>query len=267
MIHARDNPWKALAMTIAFSYFDDSGTHATSVATIIGGYVATKDVWKKIEKPWRETLLEFRDKGVSCFHASPCLGQFNEFERLQRWECHYIYKQLSDILQENDVHAIWAAVKNADWDAVTDVNFKIVYPSAYDFCIDRILSPLAGWSAKHAGGSPVGLVVAEQKEHEQETTATVASWRRQKIIQERIGPIAFDYPQNLVPLQTADMLAHEVYRHAKWWEQAGVVDPCARKPAHPECFGKITSANGARLGGYYSIEDLQDLAGTILRAK
>ena len=171
MLNVRGNPWKALLMIDCGSYFDDSGTHPESVVTIIGGYAATKAVWEEVEQSWRAILNEFADMGVHCFHAAHCLAQRGQFDRLDKPYCFYVYKQLSEILEKSAADPIYAAVWNDDWEAVATEypNFKKLCPSAYDFCIDRVMGRLVSWSANNAGGSRVPIVIAMQKEHEAET--------------------------------------------------------------------------------------------------
>lgn len=250
ILNARDNPWEPLLMIDARSYFDDSGTHRQSVVTIIGGYVATKTVWEQMEEPWRAVLNEFKDKGVHCFHAKDCLSQTGQFERLQGWECHYVYKQLTDILEKSKAQSIYTAVLTEDWEAITNINFKQVYQSAYDFCIDRIIHEVVNWSANNAGGSKVPIMIAIQKEHEEETRRTFDSWARVKVISDKIGALAFEYPDSLIPLQAADMLAHEAYRHLCWVHAMdnGLNPPPKR--LHPRVLDKIM--RGRRLkGGHF----------------
>ena len=114
-LNARENPWKPLLVINAGSYFDDSGTHRGSVVAIIAGYVATKEVWQEVEHQWRGILGEFQEKGVHCFHATECLAQAGQFKHLEKLECHYVYEQLSDILESAaEVQPILAAVSSED---------------------------------------------------------------------------------------------------------------------------------------------------------
>lgn len=261
LLNARDNIWKPLLLIDANSYLDDSGTHRDSVVTIIAGYVATKAVWEKIEDQWCGVLKPFREKGVHCFHATECLAQAGQFERLEHWQCQYIYKQLSDILETaTEAQPVVAAVSSEDWEAVTDANFKVLFESAYDFCIDRAISQLVNWSSNNAGGNKVPVVIARQKEHEEETNRTVASWFKVDPIGDRIGPLSFAFPDSLIPLQTADMLAHEQYRHSVWVHaMENGLDP-PPKPLHPPALLKIMRNRRVSGGGQFDREFLESYA-------
>lgn len=265
MLNAQDNPWKPLLMIDARSYFDDSGTHRGSVVTVIAGYVATKDVWEAMEKPWRMILGEFQDKGVHCFHATDCLAQDGEFGRVDTLGRQYIYKQLSDILEASrEAQPVCALVWRDDWNAVPDKNLGLLCPTAYEFCVDRVLSEVVNWSAQNAGGTPVPVMFAVQKEHENHTTLTYESWKRVSVVKDKIGALAYDYPDRYVPLQAADMLAHEFYRHHKWIHamKNGFNPPS--ESVHPRCLDKII--RGRRLkGGLFDRWFLEVFAGGIRR--
>lgn len=250
-LNVSGSPWKALLVVDVRSYFDDSGTHTTSVATIIGGFVGTKDEWEEIEKPWRAVLSEFSNYGVHCFHATACLSQSHQFERLQVWQCEYVYKQLADILEKSTIQPIIAAVRSDDWASIANRNFNSVYESAYDFCIDRVIGQLVNWSSNHAGGSKVPVTIAMQKDHEDETNRTHQSWAKVKKIGDRIGALAHEFPDRFIPLQAADMLAHEFYRHETWRYAMDNNQSPPQEKLHPRCFNKIIRGRRMQTGGLY----------------
>lgn len=134
----------------------------------------------------------------------------------------------------------------------------MTFPSAYDFCVDRVISEVVGWSSAHAGGSKVGFVMAKQKKHEDETTRTFDAWDRHKVLSDKVGPLSRRFPRDVIPLQAADMIAHEVYRHANRAEMFGTRRAEPTEPIHPPCLEKITHKNGLRRGGYFSREDLRN---------
>ncbi len=262
MLNARDNPWKALLMIDCGSYFDDSGTHGGSVVTIIAGYAAPKAVWEELEPPWRAILNEHKDKGIHYFHAAHCLAQGGQFGRLEKPHCIYVYKQLSDILEKSAADPIYVAVWNDDWEAVANEypNFRRLCPSAYDFCIDRVMGQLVSWSSNNAGGSKVPIVIAIQKEHEAETLETTNSWMGHKIVSDLVGAVAFEYPDALIPLQAADMLAHEVYRHATWWNAMERGLPVPTEGFHPRVLDKIMRGRRMTGGGLLDREYIEIFA-------
>src|SRR5262245_36059311 len=102
------------------AYFDESGTHDEARVTAIAGYVGSKDVWTVVETAWRGALALYADKGVKTFHMKDCVAGKGEFQRLDTFFRMALITQLSNILKENDIQAIWSAVIVEDWHAVVD---------------------------------------------------------------------------------------------------------------------------------------------------
>jgi hypothetical protein len=47
------------------AYFDESGTHGSSEALVIAGYVASNPQWQEFDYEWKKAL---EDAGVTHFH-------------------------------------------------------------------------------------------------------------------------------------------------------------------------------------------------------
>jgi hypothetical protein len=66
-LHPSSSSHKVVAVLQA--YLDESGTHAQSPVVMIGGFVASADLWGLIETDWNGILANI---GVPYFHASEC---------------------------------------------------------------------------------------------------------------------------------------------------------------------------------------------------
>jgi hypothetical protein len=256
-------------MVEAFAYLDDSGTHPTSAVRVIGGFVATKDVWQELEPKWSAILDPFRERGVDCFHATDCLNHRKKYQAILDVECRRIYREAADLLSGANIYAMWASVREADWATVANANseFGGLAPSAYDFCIDRVVSDVVNWALRFAEGTPVGVVIADQEEHQSETERTIMSWRRHARIEELIGTVGFASPKKMIPLQTADMMAHEAFRHGRWVDAVEHCQPEPTEGLHPKVLPKITSVNGLRhTHGHMALDFLRQFAGEIRSA-
>src|SRR5260370_15900668 len=79
-LHGRRNPWKGFA--VIWAYFDDEGTHSASEVTSIGGLLGSLDAWTALEADWAAVINDFREYGLTAFHAYDCeagLGDFAGF--------------------------------------------------------------------------------------------------------------------------------------------------------------------------------------------
>jgi hypothetical protein len=56
---------RLLALFIS-AHFDESGTHAGSPYTVMGGYVATEHQWAFLDRDWKELLSKF---DLTSFHS------------------------------------------------------------------------------------------------------------------------------------------------------------------------------------------------------
>lgn len=215
-LHARGNPWRALAMLTAYTaYFDESGVHQGAPVTAIAGFVATDLAWRRLSSEWEEVLARLASHGVSWFHMAECMAGDGQFAGVPFPEREALVAYLAGVISRFDITAVWAAVNNEDFHRVAPqgAKFRKRYPAAYDLCFDEVVRQLWWWSSGNAGGSRVAVVFAVQPEYEDRNRETFGTWRRHPQAGEFLGGLTFDFPKWLVPLQSADMLAYEMAKY------------------------------------------------------
>lgn len=191
------------------AYFDESGTHAQSRVTMIGGYVATCDVWKAIEAQWNEVLT---NQGLSWFHMTDAMEQRGEFELIETPVIHDIVWSLGSILQKSDVCSVSIAVDAVAWNEVTTEKFRERFRKPYDYCFSNIHQALIHWSRQTGNSSPIAMVFGTQDEYSGRAETIVNAWTQYR--GGEIGPLEFAPAKQTPALQAADMLVHEL--HAAW---------------------------------------------------
>jgi hypothetical protein len=253
LFHSPSNPWKALALLRA--YFDDSGTHAGSPIVMIAGYVATEQAWDSVQQAWKRVLDEFASKGVTWFHMSEFQGGHGQFAGLDEPLRKYLINQLSGILETADVQAIWAGVNAEEWDELTTPRFLQKYPKPYHLCFDEVVSQLWRWSRHHAEGTPVPIIFAAQNEYQGHIEEIYTAWRKHPRAGEFLGQLSYGFPKQVIPLQTADMLAYEA--RAEWemveFEELNFENALGFRPL----LDKITKIHGLAGGGLYGRQGLK----------
>lgn len=194
------------------AYFDESGTHSSSLVTSIGGYVGTEAAWTAIEQPWLDVLAEFADRGVKFFHMSEALAQVGQFSRIDKPTLNYIVTQLSQLLGRTaGLQAISCAVVVENWlEQVSDVEFLARFPEPIDLCFDSVVRQLWEWAHKKARGERVVPMFAYSPQYTERMARIGRMYGAQEWYRHILGPIAFGYPDQLVPLQAADLLAHQM---------------------------------------------------------
>lgn len=228
-LHSRTRRWKALALLEA--YFDESGTHAQSRITAIGGLVAKKEAWVAFEADLAEILLPYRDKGVKVFHMTEALAQKGQFAFIEKPFINNILWSIAKALRKAEVTAIYAGVVQDDWDrlwnadpkddanAMTDA-FKAAFPKPFDLCFRESLHQLAMWSKNHGDGEPVAPIYAVTGEYQGRMSIVGANLDRSQKYAGLLSGVTFCRPETLTPLQAADFAAHlmrdEIERREYW---------------------------------------------------
>lgn len=252
---------KSKALVLMKAYFDESGTDGESLITVIAGYVASKDVWTEVEAKWKAELDVYADKGVKTFRMTDCIAQVGEFARLDKFFSSALIQKLSEVLRDHDVHAIWSAVSSEAWKTVTDTAFLAAYPKPFDLCFDHVVRQLWRWAKTNAGGEIVVPMFAYQPEYYSRMAEVGRVYGSRASYREVLGPIAFGYPFQVVPLQTADFVAHPIrkeFEHVEYDELT--LDNIDRALA----LKNATAFNGMGVGGGF---DARALAATVERFK
>lgn len=206
-LHPRFARHKVLVML--YAYFDESGTDGQSPVTAIAGFVGTK--WQVIEERWLEVLSEFADKGVRTFHMTDCAAQEGEFARVDTPQRNYIIARLSDVLGVLPLQAVFSAVVRGDWkDVVSDEAFLARFPKPFDLCFDDVVRQLWEWAAKNTNGEKVAPMFAHQAEYHERMAAVGRAYEVDGWYRQLLGAIEFGRPQEIVPLQCADLVVHQV---------------------------------------------------------
>lgn len=234
------------------AYFDESGTHGDEAyVASIAGFVGTKEVWESLEGEWLHAISYYTERvGVRTFHAAHCLAEppQGEFAGLDRFHCLAIVKLLSEALSRHDVHAVWSSVIVEDWLSNTTPEFRSRFPKPFDLCFEHIIIQLWEWANRTTGGEMVVPVFAIQNEYSARMEAIGRAYQVSDGYCRFLGPIAFGSPAQVIPLQAADLLAHEVseYRRAAEYDELTLKSGGMRR-----ILTNATAFNGLGVGGCF----------------
>jgi hypothetical protein len=208
-------------MTIT-AYFDESGIHAGSSVTVLGGFLGPDSAWSELDRNWRATLQKF---DLSFFHAVECEQGTGEFlgkhpEPIRA----YIAQQFAQIICDAGLQIIGSAFVVDDWRATTPEQLKQRFPSAYIFCFEFCMQKLARWSREESTGEPVRMVFAEQNDYESKALEMHHIYAQSSYFGSAIGDASFAPMKRTPALQAADLLCYETYQRAK----AGPAAPVRR---------------------------------------
>lgn len=250
-LHADANPWKAFMVLKAC--FDDSGTHANSLITALGGYVAGAAAWTGAEARWAAALADYRQHGVTWYHAPDVRAGHKEWAGVPSGVRELTPMLFARALGASDLMPVWSAVVNEDFWNFATPEFLAAYPTPFDLCYHEALRQLYRFAVNNGNVDPIVPLFSLQTEHAQRMMDRYEIASADTDLGQYLGPISFDNPRRNLPLQMADLLAHEFYH--EWIAREYAVDPVwSTSPVLAEAvrardapYGGCYSGNGMRL--------------------
>ncbi len=236
------------------AYLDDSGTHDSSRAIIMGGLIAHEDEWVKFEVAWGAFLADF---GLSAMHASHCEAGDKEFEGVKREIRDAYIIRCAKIIAEMDALLVVSAVSRSAWDEAVAQREVLseAFPSPIDLCFNDVFQRCTRWGRRSAGRSEPIVITFDAREQ------SIPAWQRraagyQARFPEKVAGVAFGNMKQVLPLQAADLIAYEAYRFHLERERLG------REPDPRPSF-ELLASEMARSAGYFTTDQLLEYAGRL----
>jgi hypothetical protein len=198
-------------MTTYTVYLDESGTHTASEAVAVAGYIAPPGAWAQFEVEWRAALT---DLGVEAFHMAPFSNRAGRYAWWPEEKRRDGLARLIGIVNDRALASV-----------------GVVLPV---HLYDRLLTG----TARERSGGPYGLAavacameVAEILRADEEAVAdyvfengALGRGQLAKVLRDnagspearnwsRIASVRFEDKRRYLPLQAADILAYELYKH------------------------------------------------------
>jgi hypothetical protein len=199
---------------ILSAYFDESGTHAGSRVLCVAGYLSTPERWVAFERDWKSAL---KDCGIPFFHmvdfANHAPPYYSGWSHSQR---RVNYSRLVDIIKKRTLGSVGVCVPIDLYDKYVAPEVKGM-PNGKPYCLAAATCFLdvATLVKQRAPAALVAYVLE---------SGALGAGEILRQFQENINdPITKDYlrllslsfgdKRELVPLQAADILAYELYKH------------------------------------------------------
>lgn len=189
------------------AYFDESGTDGQRGVTVLAGFVGTEAQWSKLEEAWNFAREAF---GFKTFHMFECFQGLGEFAHLGSLRLDLIFK-LSRIIGSSGVRAIFCGVVDDDWrNVVTDEEFLRKFPKPLDLCFEDIVLQMRQLGQANPSHNRPALVFAHTPEYYERMSNIARVYSQSAWHSAYLGSITFSTPEELIPLQAADFIAHEM---------------------------------------------------------
>jgi Protein of unknown function (DUF3800) len=232
-----------------YGYFDESGTHKGSAALALAGFVGKADDWGAFSYEWGAALAEW---GIDYFHMAPFESRLREYKDWTNEQRQDRLNHLLALIAKYTVASVGVVIPLADYDAIFTED-ELPPPPNVEWLAPGIAGPGAPWpgdapphepepipgAIRRKSGGPYGLAasvlfrdiaehvyglsddpyVAYTFEAGAEGVGQVVKVFQDNYRDEdtrrdlRLDSIHFEDKRKFPPLQAADILAYELYKH------------------------------------------------------
>ncbi len=211
---------------ILTAYFDESGTHRNSEAVSVAGYISTPARWLAFDAQWREALADF---GLDFFHMTdfavkaPPYDDWPEAQRRER------ISRLIAIINRNVEFSVGNVIPVATFNDTLPAAARDYCGGAYGLGVISAFLTVGEFVRRHYPDQWVAYVFE---------TGAPGAGQIQKLFADneqrpeqkhhlRLFRLGFENKRASTPIQAADILAYELYKH--WPRQMGVSPRPIRK--------------------------------------
>jgi hypothetical protein len=225
-------------VVILTAYFDESGTHSGSEAVAVAGYVSTPDRWERFGQEWREALAAYN---IEYFHMTDFANGTNPYKQWPKQKRRHRFERLVSIINKHALASVGIVIPVSFYESAMSPKAKRISGGPYGHAVRCCFMDLAKIDRSNvvghenvwidyvfeAGVKGSGMIVKTFRE-----SAKNENTRNQF----RLHSIRFEDKRQFVPLQAADILAYELYKHMP--RQLGI-DPRKQRVEHLRHLGMI----------------------------
>jgi len=191
------------------AFFDESGhlKDPNEKVLSIGGCIAPLEAWESFEQEWGEALERF---DVPAFHMKLFAHFRGPFEMWTETKRRDFLALLMEIMHRHITKCVGAVLPLSEYNNLTPEQ-KLVLPDPYFICFQDSLHG-AGLTAAHLyePQEKVQVVFAEHPEFGARAYELWLACKKELPVKDRLVSIAFASPNDVLPLQAADLVAYEL---------------------------------------------------------
>lgn len=197
------------------TFFDESGTHDDGLLVVAGAIADFVD-WGTLCLDWDDISEEFKLEHP--FHMkefwNPHSKIFGHLSAKQRTE---LMGKITKTIRTYVRHQIFLSVSQREYRQLSSHGIRSIFGTAYTFLVQLTLLWVHQWAYDHQHTDPIHYMWEEghrnaaqaiRKIHLLATRPELSQWKDMC----RIGAYGLGSKRDMVPLQVADILAHNYYR-------------------------------------------------------
>lgn len=188
------------------AYMDESGTHTSSRAVAVGGYLARWEQWNRFQTAWGRLLKHYNLRELHMKHAAHFRREFEGWKEERRAA---FLAEAALVIKRHTMLALGCGFVTADYDASDTVDkYFLCLHGAVHF----LLANLARSSAplRLRVGEKISFVFDQRRGFEGAAQKVFAYLRSRHQRGRLLGNIVFSDSIICPPLQAADFFAYEI---------------------------------------------------------
>lgn len=209
---------RVVALTV---YLDESGVHRDSKAVTLAGFVSTPDRWVSFEREWREALDDY---GLPSFHMVDFAAGRGPYSHWQNAQHRIRFGRLLEIIKAHVMYGVGIGVPTEPYHRLFSPEAKAHVGGPYGFAASVAFLEFS-YQLPEVVEDPWLAYVFESGQPGIDQIAKSFQYNEQVPEQKadlRLLSLAFQNKLDFVPLQAADILAYELFRHLP--AQLGLVE-------------------------------------------
>lgn len=197
-------------MTMLTGYMDETGHSKDERQRFVGvaGLVAPAENWEAFERKWKETLSVFK---IPYFHMKDFANRRRYFEGWSELKRKKLYGKLMRIIATTHPFPVGAIVSLDDYRSFSAEDRKLM-EDPYHFCLMGCVY-LPAWRTENASPDVrIAIIFSEQSEFKNMAGLLLDDFKQNNAEGKRFDPPVFRDMKTVVPLQSADIVAYELYK-------------------------------------------------------
>lgn len=199
-------------MPILTIYCDDSGTASENRVAVVAGYVGQDVQWERFQKEWKAVLKGF---GVQQMHRADLEALQGEFKKTRDWNKtrrREFLQELYPIIRKRTKIPIGSAVIKEDFEAIIPEHLKAMFGGVYGWCVHECIVAVGKWCAQRQYRHPIQWVFEAGTKGQGQVSIIFENLA----VHEKCHIRSLEFcGKNVVPLQSADVLAYEVFKQVE----------------------------------------------------
>lgn len=182
-----------------------------SSVVVVSGLLSNVECWLEFEKEWRSILTKY---GIDVFHRSELAAKKGKFKGWTEEKEIALLGELTTIIGRLAPFMISHGVRLGDFEEVKS-ELEDIKVSPYIYCCEQSITGINFLNNLIPFKEPIQICFDQGRKYGSETMQVFieATSRAKSLSRYSIGGISFARKDVVVPLQAADFVAYEMYRH------------------------------------------------------